>query len=296
MFLYFAQPIDQSSAEAAVAPFVRGILRKLGAACFVPSGAFTVEHPTSAQSEYIDLLNTIALSSADGLVACLPAGVPTLGTPVEIEYAVGRNMPVLIVTDIEHSVQLDSWARRGAHVMSFPAPGDTGFSRQIATWISEAEFKPRECQHAGSEPIKTDPPLLFKRMSTSAKVPTRAYLGDAGLDIACVGEHEIHPGEFKWLPTGIAAAVPAGYWGMLVGRSSAWSKWTMDIRLGVIDSGYRGELMVGCHNRGDKTRIVQPGTRLAQYIVLPAYMGGIAEVAELDAHERGTNGWGSSGA
>lgn len=297
MFLYFAQPIDQASVDSTVAPFVRGILRKAGAACFVPSGAFTVEHPTSAQSEYIDLLNTIALSSADGLVAYLPAGTPTLGTPVEIEYAVNRNMPVLIVTDIEHSIQLDAWARQGAQVISFPAPGDTSFSRQIATWIAEAEFKPRECQHAGSEPPHTPSPTLqFKRLSTSAKMPTRAYLGDAGLDLACVGEHDIHPGAFKWLPTGVACAVPEGYWGMLCGRSSAWSKWTLDIRLGVIDSGYRGELMVGVHNRGDKTRIIQPGTRLAQYIILPAFVGGLTEVAELEEHERGANGWGSSGA
>jgi len=303
MLIYLGHPIDQAGRSTSRSPLISVLAdlleagRQQGHTFYRPT-TFSLPAPPWNRDdiEALDRINRGALFEAHGLLAILPPGVPTLGTPSEIEEALMLNRPTCIVTTEAmraSSVQIANWATRGAATLLMSPEGRL--------------FNPNLADALGSLPdptrLTTDsiidtmghPALQVSRTSTNAKVPTRAYRGDAGLDLAIVGEHEIHPGEYKLLPTGVKAAVPDGFFGFMTGRSSAWTNWRFDIRTAIIDSGYRGELMVGVHNRGSERRAVMPGTRLAQYVLLPAFMGDVTEVDELPAHERGENGYGSSG-
>ena len=297
MFIYLAHPIDQATAGSplpmAIAHIMEAI-RQQGHAAFLPGRAYSlsnVQEWEPGDMRAVDAINRHALWESNGVIALLLPGVPTLGVPAEIELALTYNRPICIVTTEklrQKSIQLANWASRGAIIIFCSEEGKL-FNLNIADALCSLP-DPTLLVLQGEQD-----PLEVKRLSTNAKMPSRAYRGDAGLDLAVVGEHEIEPGEYKLLPTGIAAAVPNGMWGFMTGRSSAWSAWQFDIRQAVIDSGYRGELMIGVHNRGSERRIIQPGTRLAQYVLLPAFMGDVTEVDELPPHERGVNGYGSSG-
>lgn len=140
---------------------------------------------------------------------------------------------------------------------------------------------------------------LHVHLADGATLPARGHVGDAGIDLAISEEMEIHPGETKLVRTGVTAALPVGWWGLIVGRSSAYAKFNLDIRLGVIDEGYRGELMLRVTNKGTQTRTFSPGARLAQYVLIPTWQGDVIQAQERgdlpDPRGRGEAGWGSTG-
>ena len=130
-----------------------------------------------------------------------------------------------------------------------------------------------------------------------AKLPTRAHPTDAGLDLAASETTHIAPGVVTLVPTGIAVAIPDGYFGLLAARSSLAAKKAMTPAngVGVIDSDYRGEIKVpvipldGCHN------LIQAGQKIAQLIILPIALPAVEVVSELPDSERGNGGFGSTG-
>ena len=139
--------------------------------------------------------------------------------------------------------------------------------------------------------------LPIQKVRPDAVVPSRAYAGDAGLDLAATERIELGPGERVDVPTGLAVAIPDGYAGFVQPRSGLASRHGITIvnAPGLIDSGYRGELMVVLHNT-DRTRafVVEAGMRIAQLVVLPIPEVELVEVDELPATERGGRGFGSS--
>ena len=141
--------------------------------------------------------------------------------------------------------------------------------------------------------------LPIQKVRPGAVVPARAYAGDAGLDLAATERIELGPGERSVVPTGLAVAIPEGYAGFVQPRSGLASRHGITIvnAPGLIDSGYRGELMVVLHNT-DRTRafVVEAGMRIAQLVVLPIPEVELVEVDELPATERGGRGFGSSAA
>jgi dUTP pyrophosphatase len=141
--------------------------------------------------------------------------------------------------------------------------------------------------------------LPIQKVRPDAVVPSRAYAGDAGLDLAATERVELGPGERVDVPTGLAVAIPDGYAGFVQPRSGLASRHGITIvnAPGLIDSGYRGELMVVLHNT-DRTRafVVEAGMRIAQLVVLPIPEVELVEVDELPATERGGRGFGSSAA
>ena len=141
--------------------------------------------------------------------------------------------------------------------------------------------------------------LPIQKVRPDAVVPSRAYAGDAGLDLAATERIELGPGERAVVPTGLAVAIPEGYAGFVQPRSGLASRHGITIvnAPGLIDSGYRGELMVVLHNT-DRTRafVVEAGMRIAQLVVLPIPEVELVEVDELPATERGGRGFGSSAA
>ena len=130
-----------------------------------------------------------------------------------------------------------------------------------------------------------------------AEVPTRAHPTDAGLDLYAAETVQIAPRVVTLVPTGIAVAIPDGYFGLLAARSSLATKKAMTLAngVGIIDSDYRGEIKIpiipldGCHN------LIQAGQKIAQLIILPIALPTVEVVAELPESVRGLGGFGSTG-
>jgi dUTP pyrophosphatase len=139
--------------------------------------------------------------------------------------------------------------------------------------------------------------LPVRRLRPDAQVPTRAYAGDAGIDLAACERVELAPGERALVPTGLAVAIPAGYAGYVQPRSGLATKHGISIvnTPGLVDSGYRGELLVNLLNTDPREAfVVEPGMRIAQLVVLAVPEVEPIEVEELPDSERGDRGFGSS--
>lgn len=141
--------------------------------------------------------------------------------------------------------------------------------------------------------------IKIKRVNLNAKLPSYGSNFAAGADLyACLEEEiEIGPGETKLIPTGIAAQLPSGTVGLVFARSGLASKQDLAPanKVGVIDSDYRGEIMVPIHNHGREKRVIQIGQRIAQMIVMPYYFADFEESGELEDSVRGVGGFGSTG-
>jgi len=138
---------------------------------------------------------------------------------------------------------------------------------------------------------------MVRRLRPCAVVPTRAYGGDAGLDLAACERVELAPGDRALVPTGLAVAIPEGHAGFVQPRSGLAAKHGISIvnTPGLVDPGYRGELLVNLVNTDRRqTFVVEAGMRIAQLVVLPVPEIDLVEVDELPASERGVRGFGSS--
>ena len=135
------------------------------------------------------------------------------------------------------------------------------------------------------------------RLREDARLPTRAYPGDAGLDLTTCERVELGPGERAVVPTGIAVAIPEGYAGFVQPRSGLAARHGIAVinSPGLIDSGYRGEIRVVLLNTDpSEIFIAEPGERIAQLVVLRVPEVEPVGVDELPASERGVRGFGSS--
>ena len=139
--------------------------------------------------------------------------------------------------------------------------------------------------------------LSVKRLHDAATLPTRAYEGDAGLDLAAGERVVLGPGERAAVGTGLTVAIPDGHAGFVQPRSGLAARHGITVlnSPGLVDAGYRGELKVVLLNTDrDESFVVEPGMRIAQLVVIPVAMPEPTEVAELPASERGEKGFGSS--
>lgn len=134
--------------------------------------------------------------------------------------------------------------------------------------------------------------VKFKRLYDDTVMPSYAKAGDAGLDLtAC---HMSYDGTFIEYGTGIAVEIPRGYVGLVFPRSSVSKKEDFYLKnsVGVIDSGYRGEIKLR-FNKSDTCYEV--GEKIGQLIIMPYPTVQIVEVDELSDSERGMGGFGSTG-
>jgi dUTP pyrophosphatase len=139
--------------------------------------------------------------------------------------------------------------------------------------------------------------LEVMRVREGARVPARAYSGDAGLDLSSCDPIRLGPGERALVPTGLAVAIPHGYAGFVQPRSglAATQGITVVNSPGLIDSGYRGEIQVVLLNTDrERTFAAEPGERIAQLVVLPVPDLEVREVDDLPQSDRGARGFGSS--
>jgi dUTP pyrophosphatase len=138
----------------------------------------------------------------------------------------------------------------------------------------------------------------FKKLHLDAVTPSYAKEGDVGLDLTVVSIEDKN--EFIQYNFGIAIEIPDHYFGMMVPRSSITKmNVMMKNSVGIIDSGYRGELVMRCKKvkfeDGTQIRSYQKGDKAAQLIILPYPKVLLQEALELAESERGTNGFGSTG-
>ena len=139
--------------------------------------------------------------------------------------------------------------------------------------------------------------LPIQRLHADAVVPQRAYTGDAGLDLASCERVELGPGERALVGTGLAVAIPEGYAGFVQPRSGLAARHGLTVvnSPGLVDSGYRGELLINLINTDTREPfVVEPGMRIAQLVVVPVPEVELVEVDELPETERGVRGFGST--
>lgn len=140
--------------------------------------------------------------------------------------------------------------------------------------------------------------LRVARLDSRAILPTRAYPGDAGLDLYALDGAVLAPGERATVHTGVAVEIPAGHAGLVLPRSGLAARYGVALvnAPGLIDAGYRGEVEVLLLNT-DRAHpfTVSPGDRIAQLVLVSVQLPEIVEADTLAVSERSTGGFGSSG-
>ena len=141
--------------------------------------------------------------------------------------------------------------------------------------------------------------IRVKKLRPGAALPAYGSLGAAGADLtACLDTPvTIAPGQTAFIPTGIALEVPANCAGLIYARSGMACKQGLAPanKVGVIDSDYRGEILVALHNHGCQSRVIKPGQRIAQLLITPVLTPAYEEVPELSDTLRDAGGFGSTG-
>ncbi len=272
---YLAHPIDQDNggeAKAGVAFATRALL-SAGYNVYDPSGWVGC----GDGDPRIEMLNQQALGMADLVVAVLPAGIPTIGTPMEIADALHLGKPVIVLSDVEVSYALKRpgiyWAK---------SIGD------LEIFLALEEILVR-ANDTSVEPIRVV-------LTPNTDLPRRAYPDDAGVDLTLAQDYMIEPGHFIDAHTTVEAVqLPNGYWGMIIGRSSTLRKHRLHVPQAVIDPGWRGPLYVGVWNLGLNPVKVLAGDRIGQLILIPNHPVSLVAVDQVAPAPRGTNGFGSTG-
>lgn len=141
--------------------------------------------------------------------------------------------------------------------------------------------------------------IKIKKLKNGAVIPTRGSDSAAGYDLYACTENDvvIKPHANEKIGTGLAIAVPEGYFGAIFARSGIAAKQNLRPAncVGVADSDYRGEYIVALHNDSDEARVIKNGERIAQLVILPFLSAEFTETDQLDDTARGEEGFGSTG-
>jgi len=137
--------------------------------------------------------------------------------------------------------------------------------------------------------------LSIKKLHPDAKLPSYAHVSDAGMDFFTLEEVTILPGERVAIKTGIAMAIPDGFVGLFWDKSGVAVKRGLKTIAGVIDAGYRGEVLIGLHNLGHEPQVFKAGEKIAQMLIQAVEHPELIEVDDLDETARGKGGFGSTG-
>lgn len=300
--IYLARPIDLMNALPQSHSLWKAVAaitdtNFLDLVVYQPASAFAVSNGAE-MTPYIDDVNRMALGLSDAVIALLPDGVPTIGTTIEIQLALGQGKPVAVVTDISRSWVLAGMQQRGDIEMFDLSRGG---AYAAAMWAKDQVYARRADQRG----YKADASVLLVKQlvegdaaQTTQVTPRRGYRDDAGFDLFVTEDTIIKPGEFVDIPCGVAVQFPDGVWGMITGRSSTLRDRGLLVAQGIIDHGYTGPLFAGVQNLTDRDVIVYAGDRVAQLILFPQVTEtvGVAVVPELGVTERGARGFGSTGA
>ncbi len=141
--------------------------------------------------------------------------------------------------------------------------------------------------------------ISVKKLREDARLPHRGSEEAAGADLYALLDTPltVQPGETVRVPTGLSFELPQGYVGLVFARSSVATKRDLAPanKVGVIDSDYRGEVLVALHNHGTNPQTVEPFERVAQLVVVPYLAAEYVAADDLTETTRGTGGFGSTG-
>lgn len=289
--IYLAYPVD--FVQRGSTPELDSVLNQVKleielhrVGCYDPGAA--VRTGVLSVGDEVHKIHHRAQSLCTATIALLPPNVPTVGVPVEIyKAASGWGMPTVVIGGD------GSWSLP-AGVGQRPWPDgidDIRFQVDMAVkWLLE--------QPAAYYGDRGTSELPFGRLpaTSSAQLPTRAYPDDAGLDLYVSERVVVPPGQFVDVSSGVAVQLPDYAWGYLTGRSSTLRRKGLLVNPAVIDAGYRGELYAGVWNLTGEAVTVEQGERIAQLIILNNETRYHLPVwGELAAHDRGDQGFGSSG-
>ena len=141
--------------------------------------------------------------------------------------------------------------------------------------------------------------VKFIKLNANAIVPSYGTEYSAGVDLYTLSDESISiaSGETVMIHTGIAMQIPEGTAAFIFARSGTATKRGLAPanKVGVIDSDYRGEIMVPIHNHSNKTQVIEPGERVAQMVIMPYVKAEFVESETLDETNRDTKGFGSTG-
>ena len=137
--------------------------------------------------------------------------------------------------------------------------------------------------------------IQVKLLNPEATLPTKTNPTDAGFDLYSTVDADILPGQRKLLPTGVAMAIPSGYYGRIADRSGNAFSLGLHVLAGVVDNGYVGELKGLLINLSNVPVEIKRGHRIAQIIITAISNLPLTQVQELDTTDRGASGFGSSG-
>ena len=137
--------------------------------------------------------------------------------------------------------------------------------------------------------------LRFKQLDPRAVLPKRGSVLAAGLDVCGIEDLEIAPKQRVMARTGLAVAIPPGFYGRVAPRSGLAAKNGLDVLAGVIDSDYRGEIVCVLYNTGDEIIKLPAGSKICQLIVEQIITPEATWATDLDETARGAGGFGSTG-
>ena len=137
--------------------------------------------------------------------------------------------------------------------------------------------------------------LPVKKIKEHAKLPTYGHEGDAGADVYSAEDYLILPGKRETISTGVCLATPYGYVGLVWDKSGISTKTGVLTIAGVIDSTYRGEVLIALKNLGEEPFKIEKGMKVAQLLIQPIVSANFSEVTEIDETPRGEGGFGSTG-
>ena len=141
--------------------------------------------------------------------------------------------------------------------------------------------------------------IKVKKIRPNAVIPTYGSIGAAGSDLFACIDHDvvISAGESAFIPTGIALQIPCGFAGLIYARSGMACKRNLAPanKVGVVDSDYRGEIIVVLHNHGTQEQLVQNGDRIAQLVITPVVTPSFEICDDLSETDRNAGGFGSTG-
>lgn len=137
--------------------------------------------------------------------------------------------------------------------------------------------------------------LRIKKLHPAATTPSFAHDDDAGMDIFAAEEVTIEPGARVQVRTGIAMAIPVGYVGLIWDKSGISHKRGIKVLGGVVDAGYRGEILIGLINLSSEPQTFAVGDKLAQILIQEIERPEVTLVDELDETARGSGAFGSTG-
>ena len=284
--VYLAYPIDQRGPSSLVYlfdqidRFKRDVVdHDLAKWVFDPGDAFTVGK-RAEPDDSLPRVNRAALIAADLVVAFIPAGVPSLGVPMEIDRAHAMGKHVMVFSEV------NTWMLTLPNLWKANGYQDEHINEGLA-WVQ------------GLAPLAY-PPMQYQELKYVGErefAPSRTYEDDAGLDLYVSEDTLVPQGTFVDVPCGISCELPEGTWGLVAGRSSALRRRGILVHPGVIDVGYRGPLFAGAYAMNEPVQLKR-GERIAQLIIVSNATRRTTPVQaqELSPSRRGTRGFGSTGA